>query len=91
MSAYHFTLITPEGGKLYDAPIESLVAPGMEGAFGVLAQHAPMISGLRNGVLKLKPAGTNEKLFFTIAGGILEVDGHNNVRLLADKAAACRN
>jgi len=64
-------LVTPEG-VFYDGPAESLTAPGVEGRFGVLAQHAPMVAALQPGYLKII-SGT-EILFFAVTEGYVRVE-----------------
>jgi F-type H+-transporting ATPase subunit epsilon len=66
--------------------IQSLVAPGVEGYFGVLARHAPMVAELTTGELSvLNEQG--ERDFFAISGGYLEV-GMDRVVVLADASEA---
>jgi F-type H+-transporting ATPase subunit epsilon len=83
MSTFDLTIVTPAGTR-FDGPAESLVAPGEAGFFGVLAHHAPMISGLKPGVLKVT-TGEGDT-FFAVAEGLLEVNMGNSVVVLADEA-----
>ena len=64
--------------------MESVIAPGSEGSFGVLAGHTPFIAALKKGVLKLNRNTANE--FFTIGSGILEVSDSGDALVLADSA-----
>lgn len=73
---------------MFDGPATSVVAPGAEGSFGVLAAHAPMISGLGRGIVKI--AAQDEESFFVLDGGIAEVRD-NAVVLLADRVQAADN
>ena len=84
MSSYHLSIITPQG-KQFDGPVDSLMAPGVEGSFGVMSQHAPFISALKDGVLTLIQNGT--KRFFALRGGVLEVNPKGSVLILSDFAA----
>lgn len=88
MAKFHLSLITPLG-KVFDNDIESLKAPGVLGSFGVLTRHAPFLSALQKGVLKLT-SDEGEK-FFAIDSGILEVDNKNTVLVLADHALLANN
>lgn len=79
-----FTLkiVTPE--KLFfEGEVESLKAPGLDGLFGVMQNHAKMISGLGEGILTAQSAG--KELKFKIAGGFAEVND-NVMAVIADSA-----
>ena len=79
---FNLSVVTPEGA-VYRGHAESLVAPGLQGSFGVLAHHAPLIAALRLGILRtMTAAGT---LYFVIGEGLLETHG-NEVTVLADSA-----
>lgn len=56
---------------LFEGPADIVVAPGTEGEMGILPNHAPLLTTLNFGILRVRYQG-NETLF-TIAGGILEV------------------
>src|SRR5829696_8369793 len=63
-------IVTPE--KLaYQDEVDSVVLPGAEGELGVLPHHAPLVSTLGAGELRLRKGGTEE--FFAIVGGFLQV------------------
>jgi F-type H+-transporting ATPase subunit epsilon len=66
-----FELVSPER-LLLSAPVEMVVVPGAEGDFGVLAGHAPMITGVRTGVIATYEDGRVDKRIF-VAGGFAEV------------------
>ena len=51
--------------------VDSLVAPGVEGELGILPHHAPLVSTLGQGVLRLRRGGEEEE--FAIFGGFLQV------------------
>ena len=63
-------ILTPEK-KLYDGDAESVKFPGSAGAFEVLSNHAPIISALDKGTIKVKNG--KEEASFTIRGGFVEV------------------
>ncbi len=83
MKTYHLSIITPNG-QVFDGEIESLVAPGDAGSFGILARHRAMVSSLKKGVLKL--VQNAQAKFFNLGPGVLEVDGENHVVILTDEA-----
>ena len=63
-------IVTPE--KLaYSDEVDEVVVPGSEGELGVLPHHAPLISTLGAGELRLKKGGVEES--FAIVGGFLQV------------------
>jgi len=63
-------IVTPE--KLaYSDEVDAVVLPGSEGELGVLPHHAPLISTLGAGELRLRKGGEEES--FAIIGGFLQV------------------
>ena len=86
--SYELSILTPQG-QCFGGQVESLVAPGLTGSFGVLAHHAPMVSALQLGVVKVAASDGNA-LFFVIGGGIAEVSA-DGVTLLADSAEPAAN
>lgn len=60
-----------------------VVVPGAAGEMGILPNHAPLLSALKYGLLRVRSHGDEE--IFTIAGGIVEVQP-NRVTVLADVA-----
>ncbi len=66
-----FELVSPEKLVLSE-PVDMVVVPGAEGDFGVLVRHAPMISALRPGVIRVFEGNeVRERIF--VAGGFAEV------------------
>jgi F-type H+-transporting ATPase subunit epsilon len=63
-------IVTPE--KLaYSDEVDAVTLPGIEGELGVLPHHAPLVTTLGFGELRIRKGGTEE--FFAIAGGFLQV------------------
>lgn len=58
-------------GTILEEEVESMTAPGIDGYYGVLSQHAPMVSAIGTGVLKVVSAGNIS--YFAIIGGIAEI------------------
>lgn len=78
-----FELVSPERLLVSEA-VEMVVVPGVEGDFGALPHHAPLISAVRPGVIEIyKDGQVNARIF--VAGGIAEV---NDLRctVLAEEA-----
>lgn len=66
----HFNLVSPER-QLMSADVDQVDVPGAEGIFGVLPNHAPFMSTLSPGVVKVKDAGAETRIF--VRGGFAEV------------------
>ena len=69
---------------VYSGMIVSVIAPGAKGRFGVLVRHAPMISSLETGNLKIREPGSQEVLTF-VGEGFLMVE-KDSVVILASSA-----
>ena len=70
--------------SLYDGEAQMVVAPGKRGELGIMPQHAPLLTTLKPGVLKIVKKDGEED-FLYIAGGVLEVQP-DMVSVLADVA-----
>jgi len=80
---YKLSIMTP-GGRIFSEQVESLTAPGALGSFGVYAHHAPMVTELTKGILRVQRP--NKEDSFLVNSGVLEVDGQHNVIVLVDQA-----
>ncbi|HZT18030.1 MAG TPA: F0F1 ATP synthase subunit epsilon [Dongiaceae bacterium] len=78
-----FELVSPERLVL-SRPVEMVVVPGVEGDFGVLPGHAPLIAEVRPGVIAVFEDGKAEDRIF-VAGGFAEVTGER-CTVLAEEA-----
>ena len=78
-----FELVSPER-LLVSRPVEMVVVPGVEGDFGVLPGHAPLISEVRPGVIAVFEDGKVDERIF-VAGGFAEVTG-DRCTVLAEQA-----
>ena len=79
-ATYHLKILTPVT-TVFDGDVEAMVAPGEAGYLGILANHAPIITTLQPGSLKVSDAG-GEK-WYKIGGGILRV-AKNEATLLSE-------
>jgi F-type H+-transporting ATPase subunit epsilon len=66
----HFSLVAPER-QLFSADVDQVDAPGVEGDFGVLAGHAPFMTALKAGPVKVYDGSTTR--VFNIEGGFADV------------------
>ena len=74
-------IITPED-KLFAGEVTSVKFPGTDGEFGVLNNHAPIISTLTKGSIQVTDSN-NESKSFEINGGVIEMQ-NNKIIVLAD-------
>ena len=74
------SVISPES-VLFEGEVTSVIAPAFDGEIGILTDHAPMMTLLGKGSLRL------DQKSFTIDGGFLQVVD-NNVRIVTERAAA---
>ena len=81
--SFKLEIVTPERLVLAQ-DVTSLVAPGVEGYLGVLADHAPLMCELAMGEIRLMDTDGHET-HIAISGGFMEVK-ENTVRILADTA-----
>ncbi len=79
------SVISPES-VLFEGEVNSVVAPAFDGEVGILENHAPMMTLLGTGTLRLGGLASSEKRF-NIEGGFLQVV-ENNVRIVTEKASA---
>jgi F-type H+-transporting ATPase subunit epsilon len=73
------SVISPEA-TLFEGEASSVIAPAFDGEVGILPMHAPMVTTLGKGVLKV---GESER--FRVEGGFLQVVD-NVVRVVTEKA-----
>jgi len=77
-------IVTPDK-KVYEGEADGVQLPGSLGSFEVLKNHAPIISSLNKGKVRVRSGKDTQ--FFEISGGIVEVL-HNNVIVLAESVIA---
>jgi F-type H+-transporting ATPase subunit epsilon len=70
---------------IYSGEAEFVVLPGVAGELGIYPRHAPLITQIKAGVVRIKVPGKAEDEQIFVAGGILEVQPHV-VTVLADTA-----
>ncbi len=74
-------IITPDK-ELFSGETKAVTVPGIDGSLGILNRHAPLISALKKGRVKITtPDG--EEIFFEVNGGVVEVN-NNKVIILAE-------
>ncbi len=68
---------------VYTGEADMILLPGVDGEMGILPNHAPVLSVLQFGVIRVRSKGEDQ--YFTVAGGIVEVQP-DQVTVLADSA-----
>jgi len=66
-------IITPDSVIFTGDDVQLIQLPGIDGSFEVLSHHAPLISVLKKGKIKILLKGKKEEHFFDIKGGVIEV------------------
>jgi F-type H+-transporting ATPase subunit epsilon len=79
------SVISPER-VLFDGVVSSVVAPAFDGEVGILSRHAPLVTLLGRGVLRLHGADGGTRRF-EVAGGFLQV-ADDVVRVVTETARA---
>ncbi|HYI87955.1 MAG TPA: F0F1 ATP synthase subunit epsilon [Burkholderiales bacterium] len=80
----HVDVVSAEE-SIFSGEAEFVVLPGEAGELGIYPRHTPLITRIRPGAVRIKPAGGGEEQLIFVAGGILEVQP-KVVTVLADTA-----
>ena len=80
----HVDIVSAEAA-IYSGLVEFLIAPGEVGELGIYPHHTPLITRIKPGSLRLKPAGQDEEVLIYVSGGILEVQP-GTITVLSDTA-----
>jgi F-type H+-transporting ATPase subunit epsilon len=79
---FHFSLVSPER-ELFSGAVDQVDAPGTEGDFGVLAGHAPFMTTLKEGPVRVYADG--QVRTFEVRGGFADVTP-DGLTVLAEQA-----
>jgi F-type H+-transporting ATPase subunit epsilon len=82
MPALHLEFVSPER-VLFSGDVDQVDLPGIEGDLGILAEHAPLVTPLRPGIVTIYRAGAREPI--VVIGGFAEVSPAG-LTILADQA-----
>ncbi|MGI9343627.1 MAG: F0F1 ATP synthase subunit epsilon [Gammaproteobacteria bacterium] len=80
----HVEIVSAEGA-IYSGDADMVIAPAREGDVGITPRHAPLMTNLRPGEIRIQSSESEEELFIYVTGGVLEVQPHL-VTVLADSA-----
>ncbi len=84
MSTIHVEIVSAEG-EIYSGDAEMVIAPARMGDVGITPRHAPLMTTLRPGEVRIQDPNEDDEIFIYVTGGILEVQPHL-VTVLADSA-----
>lgn len=82
-SKLSFSLVSPER-EVFNGLVDQVDAPGVEGDFGVLPDHAPFMTALREGPVTVFDGGSRR--VFTVRGGFADVNAEG-LTILAEQAS----
>ncbi len=85
----HVDIVSAEE-EIYSGTAEMVFAPAADGEVGILPRHAPLLTTLKPGEVRVKPADGGEEQFIYVSGGILEVQPHV-VTILSDTAIRAKD
>lgn len=80
----HVDVVSAEE-SIFSGEAEFVVLPGEAGELGIYPRHTPLITRIKPGAVRIKPAGGGEEQLIFVAGGILEVQP-KLITVLADTA-----
>ncbi len=83
MASIHVDIVSAEG-EIFTGEAEMVFVPAKLGEVGIAPRHAPLLTDLKPGEIRVQNVD-NEELFFYVTGGVLEVQPHR-VTVLADSA-----
>lgn len=84
VSTMHVDVVSAEE-QIYSGEAEFVVLPGEAGELGIYPRHTPLITRIKPGEVRIKPAGGGAEELIFVAGGVLEVQP-KMVTVLADTA-----
>ncbi len=84
MSSFAVEIVTPSGGVVFERRARHLLIPGLDGYFGILAQHADLMAALGIGRVEVDEEN-GQKTELALAQGFVQVE-QGRVRILAEAA-----
>ncbi len=84
----HVDIVSAEA-EIFSGPAHMVFAPGVMGELGIMPRHAPLLTRLKPGEVRVRtPEGEEE--FFYVSGGVLEVQPHS-ITILSDTAQRAKD
>ena len=87
-TSIHIDIVSAER-EIFSGEADMVFAPGEQGELGIAPRHAPLLTTLKAGEVRVQSEGHEEQSFY-VGGGALEVQPHS-VTVLADTAARARD
>jgi F-type H+-transporting ATPase subunit epsilon len=84
----HVDIVSAEG-EIFSGTARMVFAPAIEGEIGIAPRHAPLLTNLRAGEVRVQTEAGDEQLFY-VGGGAIEIQPHL-VTVLADTALRARD
>ena len=84
----HVDIVSAEA-EIFSGPATMVFAPGIMGELGILPRHAPLLTKIKPGEVRIRTEDGNEE-FFYVSGGMLEIQPFG-VTILADTAARAKD
>ncbi|MBL6623530.1 MAG: ATP synthase F1 subunit epsilon [Rhizobiales bacterium] len=81
MDKFKLEFVTPEK-SLLSSEVEQVIIPGSEGEFTILADHSPMISSLKPGLISIYEESSSEAVIYFVTDGFIDM-ASNNLTILA--------
>ena len=81
MDKFKLEFVTPEK-SLLSSEVEQVIIPGSEGEFTILADHSPMISSLKPGLIRIYEDSSSDALTYFVTDGFIDM-ASNNLTILA--------
>jgi F-type H+-transporting ATPase subunit epsilon len=81
---FHVDIVSAEQ-EIYSDTAEMVFAPAAEGELGIAPRHAPLLTRMKPGIVRVRVGNGDEDLVFYVSGGVLEVQPHL-VTVLSDTA-----
>ncbi|WP_303902416.1 F0F1 ATP synthase subunit epsilon [Thiohalomonas denitrificans] len=84
----HVDIVSAES-EIYSGTVEAVFAPAAEGELGIMPRHAPLLTQLAPGEVRVRMPGGEEEFYF-VSGGMIEIQPHT-VTVLADIAVRAKS
>mgnify|MGYP001284841937 FL=1 len=84
MDKFKFEFVTPEK-LLFSSEVEQVIIPGSEGEFTILAEHSPIISSMKAGLIRIYPDINSVPVVYFVTEGFIDM-ASNSLTILAQNA-----